>query len=110
MKRHDPGLRCATGFLILMLWLHASLRFTQASTIQEPNDFQAVTQQSVQPRKNVRRAWEIAHLLTARGKDGKVVPLQEDGIYIWWLYHTRGKFKLEDNSTTLVVPKNGPYI
>lgn len=39
-----------------------------------------------------------------------MAPLQKDGIYIWRLYHTRGKFKLEDNSTTLVVPKNGLYL
>ncbi|KAG7314706.1 hypothetical protein KOW79_022009 [Hemibagrus wyckioides] len=110
-RRHEPGLRRATGFLILMLWLQASLRVTQASVIhQQPNDIQAGDQQSVQPSKNVRRAWEIAHLLTAIGNNGKVAPLQKDGIYIWRLYHTRGNFKLEDNSTTLVVPKNGLYL
>ncbi|KAB5522457.1 hypothetical protein PHYPO_G00159730 [Pangasianodon hypophthalmus] len=114
MKQHEKGWRWAAGFLIVMLWLQVSLRVTEAAnTSKQPEgqDIQAGVQPGVKPRKNIRRAKETVHLLTARGPDGKVVPtLNEQGIYIWWMYHnTRSIFKLEDNSTTLVVPKKGLY-
>lgn len=40
-----------------------------------------------------------------------MVPLHEKGFYIWFINHnTRSMFKLEDNSTSLVVPRQGLYI
>lgn len=40
-----------------------------------------------------------------------MVPLHDDGYYIWRIHHnSRNIFKLEDNGTSLVVPKKGLYI
>lgn len=40
-----------------------------------------------------------------------MVPLQAEGLYIWVMYpNTKSIFKLEDNSTSLVVPKKGLYL
>ncbi|XP_026993609.2 uncharacterized protein LOC113637245 [Tachysurus fulvidraco] len=111
ITRQVSGVRCATGFLILMVCLQASLRVTQAAvTKKQPNDIQTDSQEGVQAHGNSKRAWETAFLLTARHGDGEKVPALQDGIYIWWMLSSRGKFTLKDKNTTLVVPKNGLYL
>ncbi|XP_053473582.1 uncharacterized protein LOC128603297 [Ictalurus furcatus] len=116
MKRHETGVRRATGFLMVMLWLQASLRVTEAAIIpkqSEGHDYQTDVQRyvAVHPSKNTRRAADTVRLQTAVGPDGKVVPtLYENEIYIWQTHTINGNlFKLEDNGTSLVVSKKGLY-
>ncbi|KAK2816335.1 hypothetical protein Q7C36_022606 [Tachysurus vachellii] len=112
ITRQVSGLRCATGFLILMVCLQASLRVTQAAvTKRRHNDIQIDGQEGVQPHGKGKRAWETALLLTTRNEEnGKKVPALQGGIYIWWMFSSRGNFTLKDNNTSLVVPKNGLYL
>ncbi|TSK14480.1 hypothetical protein Baya_0463 [Bagarius yarrelli] len=101
-----------TRFLIVMLWFQVSLHVTQAATTKKQThakDIQAGNQMADPPSRNFRHTRETVQLLTAR-KDGKIVPaIHEDGTYIWW-GHTESKFKLEDNDTALVVPRQGLYL
>lgn len=116
MKRHETGVRRATGFLMVMFWLQASLRITEAAIIPmqaEGHDYQTDVQkyEAVHPLKNTRRATDTVRLQTAVGPDGRVVPtLHENKIYIWQINTNHGNiFKLENNGTSLVVSKKGLY-
>ncbi|KAI5615553.1 hypothetical protein C0J50_0234 [Silurus asotus] len=82
MKRQETGSVCISGFLIGMLWFQILLSVTEAANIQMQR--------------------------TERGPGGKAVPLYEDDIFIW-MEPNESMFKLEDNGTSIVVPRKGIY-
>ncbi|XP_046695289.1 uncharacterized protein LOC124379180 isoform X2 [Silurus meridionalis] len=105
MKRQETGSGCFSGFLIWMLWFQILLSVTEAANIQMQQNGR---DRKTGPSHYIRHFKSTVNLLTERGPGGKAVPLFENNTFIW-MEPNESMFKLEDNGTSIVVPRKGIY-